>query len=70
MLGTDVQRYIGGWMGCLEKRAYFLGAASTEFNDHALTNGGRNLGGTRLQQGNFGAGEAVFGLLADAIEEA
>ena len=46
MLRTDVEGYVGGGMDRVEKRAYFLGAASTEFNDHTLTNGSRYLGGT------------------------
>ena len=74
VLGADVERHVGrrvpGGLDRLQQRTHLAGAAGPELQQGAGPHGCGDGGGLGLQQGCFGGGEAVFGLLADQIEQA
>lgn len=70
MVGADVEGHIGRGLEGVEQGADLAGTASAELHDHPRAEGSGDLGSRMLQQPNFRAREAVFGLLADLIKQA
>ena len=69
MAGTDVQSHVGLGIQLLQQGADFSGAASSEFHQHPGAQSPGQLRCPLQQQGRFGAGEAVFRLFADGVEQ-
>ena len=69
MIGADIEGYIGRWLQRLEQGPHLAGIAGAKLHQHPFPQGRRQLRRPRFQQGRFGAGEPVFGLLADRLKQ-